>query len=155
MAVAETAYSVPQISATTLKNSKSLLKILILGSIAGEYRQRRHAMIAQCMSWLLASSFRHYEASLSTDLAVCMSKILIVHLLYLCYCRRRRCIASFRGHPLREHHPRIRPMVSAGTSSCYKFILMSYSSGLIIELHEYSLPVASMNSGIGSTRQRK
>jgi hypothetical protein len=36
MAVAETAYFVPQVSATTLKNTKSLLKILILGSIAGE-----------------------------------------------------------------------------------------------------------------------
>lgn len=46
MAVAETAYPVPQISATTLKNTKSLLKILILGSIAGKYRQRRRAMIA-------------------------------------------------------------------------------------------------------------
>lgn len=36
MAVAETAYLVPELSATTLQNTKSLLKILILGSIAGE-----------------------------------------------------------------------------------------------------------------------
>lgn len=38
MAVTETAYFVPEVSPTTLKNTKSLLKILILGSIAGECR---------------------------------------------------------------------------------------------------------------------
>lgn len=36
MAVAEVVYQIPQVSPTTLKNTKSLLKILILGSIAGE-----------------------------------------------------------------------------------------------------------------------
>jgi hypothetical protein len=36
MTVSETAYAVPQVSATTLTNIKSLLKVLILASIAGE-----------------------------------------------------------------------------------------------------------------------